>query len=227
MENKCPKCGTTLVTRILTKQLGSGSIDYPVAQVCPNCNWNRDLTGAGDLKPSPPEERKEEIKKEVKKPPAVKIVPPGPSPDFNKIITVALAIIVLAGIVWAFYPLTEKPAIETGQNPAPEPSTTPVPTVIQTPAVTEVAPTGNEKWILLDRFRIYRTGASKIRVGDKVIWKNLGKDPFNLVSNDIPDFGVKPLDYEKQIFYIFKKPGTYGFYIKENKNVNGTIVVET
>ncbi len=42
----------------------------------------------------------------------------------------------------------------------------------------------------------------------------------------IPDFGEKLLDNDKIISYIFKKPGTYGFYLKNNKNLNGTIIVE-
>src|SRR5574340_164144 len=92
MEDICPKCGSPLSTKIIKKELGLESIDYPVAQVCPKCNWNRDLTGAGDI--------------ETKKIPyAVPEANTKPELfDFDKFLTIALALLVLGGIVLAYYP---------------------------------------------------------------------------------------------------------------------------
>src|SRR5659263_11053 len=73
MEDKCPKCGETLLTRTITKKIGLGSIDYPIAQTCPKCNWNKDLTGAGDVVAKPVMQDAGESKKEEKK---AQIIPP-------------------------------------------------------------------------------------------------------------------------------------------------------
>lgn len=54
MADRCPKCGETLITKTIQKKIGSGSIDFPIAQVCPKCNWTRDLTGASDIIAKPP-----------------------------------------------------------------------------------------------------------------------------------------------------------------------------
>ncbi len=67
MEDKCPKCGETLLTRTIKKKIGLGSIDYPIAQTCPKCNWNKDLTGAGDVVAKPVMQDAGETKKEEKK----------------------------------------------------------------------------------------------------------------------------------------------------------------
>ena len=67
MEDKCPKCGETLITRTIKKKIGLGSIDYPIAQTCPKCNWNKDLTGAGDIDAKPVMQDAGEAKKEEKK----------------------------------------------------------------------------------------------------------------------------------------------------------------
>ncbi|VVB92088.1 Uncharacterised protein [uncultured archaeon] len=234
MEDKCPKCGNFLITKTIKKELGQGSIDYPVSQMCPKCNWSKDLTGAGDIVPKPLAIPEEEIEKNKVKPAAapVKIRPKAEpsSSGMNPVIIVVLAIFVVAALAWVFLPPAPKQSSET-------PTPTPVPTITGSPAataavaitntpVTEVTPTGAQKWIQLDSYRIFRNDASNIKVGDKVTWKNIGKDPFTLLSNDIPDFGEKLLDNDKIISYIFKKPGTYGFYLKNNENLNGSIIVE-
>ncbi|NJD75490.1 MAG: hypothetical protein FIB08_00145 [Candidatus Methanoperedens sp.] len=235
MEDKCPKCGNFLITKTIKKELGHGSIDYPVSQMCPKCNWSKDLTGAGDIAPKPLAVPEEEIKKEVVKPAAapVKIRPKSESPSsgMNTVIIVVLAIFVIAVLAWVFLPPAPKQSSEA-PTPTPTPAITgsPVATatvVIANTPVIEVTPTGVQKWIQLDSYRIFRNDASNIKVGDKVTWKNIGKDPFTLLSNNIPDFGEKLLDNEKITSYIFKKAGTYGFYLKNNENLNGTIIVET
>src|SRR3989304_9222978 len=56
MEDKCPNCGQVLITNTIKKELGQGSIFIPIGQVCPKCNWSKDLTGAGDIVPKPSSE---------------------------------------------------------------------------------------------------------------------------------------------------------------------------
>jgi DNA-directed RNA polymerase subunit M/transcription elongation factor TFIIS len=73
MEDKCPKCGETLITRTIKKKIGLGSIEYPVAQTCPKCNWNKDLTGAGDVVAKPVMQDAGEAKKEKKEEKKVQI----------------------------------------------------------------------------------------------------------------------------------------------------------
>ncbi len=218
MVDKCPKCNETLITRTIKKELGQGSIFIPIAQVCPKCNWSKDLTGAGDIVAKPPVMERSDVKfQETQK------NPPGPA-DMNKIITVALALIVLVGIAWAFYPKEQEHQVST-PPPVQAPAITVTPAITAT-QVPEVTPTGNKIYVKLDRYRIFRGANSNIKPGDEVIWINDGIDPITLASNNIPDFKDRPLDNGKQTSYIFKKPGTYNFYLKNNNNVNSTIVVE-
>ncbi len=232
MQDKCPKCGEQLITQTIKKELGHGSIDYPVSQTCPKCNWSKDLTGAGDIvsKPFIPDKmKKEEVKIQPAPPkaaPAKAPSKPVPSPDINKTITIALAILVLGGIVWAFFPSSAPEQVES-------PKTTAVPTVtvtqVQTPTATtaiEVTPTGKSIPVFLDRLRGFiRNKEATIKAGDEVIWRNTGTETVVLVSSD-GLFDSKILANDKEYRYIFKKPGTYNFYLKENTNLNGAIIVE-
>ena len=231
MEDKCPKCGSTLITRTIKKQMGFGSIDYPVALVCPKCGWNRDLTGASDIVSKPLAAETVETKKEEKKPPVTPTktpATPGTSSRTNMLITVALAIVVLAGIAWAFYPPAAK---QTPQVPSPMP--TPIVTVPATPVFTatpvpDVTLTGKTIGVKIERNRGFFSlvqGILNIKPGDEIIWTNEGTDLVTLVSSG-GLFDPRPLDNGKRTNYTFKKPGTYGFYLKENMNLTGTIVVE-
>lgn len=242
MEEKCPKCGEPLITRTIKKELGIGSIDYPIAQICPKCHWSKDLTGAGDIVSKPVIEVSGEIKKEEKapivapapfKPEPPKAQPkPQPSEGFNKTITIALAILVLAGLAWAF--LFYPPAPEKVDN---IPKTTPTPAVTQAPVTTatpvvEVTPTGNKTRVKLDSRRGFIPDKQLIKPGDELIWENSEVETVTLVSNDglyISNDGKydnQILAYGKRASYIFKKPGTYRFYLKGKQNLNGTITVE-
>lgn len=243
MEERCPKCGEPLITKTIKKELGLGSIDYPVARVCPKCNWNIDLTGAKDIKPpvTPVIEdvKKEEVKPSVVAKPPVVPAPPKAQPaagtgGFNKLLTIGLAILVIGGLIWAFSSNSAAPKQST---PISTLSPTPTPTITATVAtaatavvtgtqVPEITPTGNKTYIVLDRYRIYRGASSDIRAGDEVIWSNEGLDLITITSDDIPGFTEKVLDNGKQTLpYMFKKSGIYTYYLKNNKNVNGTIKV--
>ena len=231
MQDICPKCGELLITKTIKKELGLGSIDYPVAQECPKCNWSKDLTGAGEIVSKPVIAAPSEIKKEKK--PAVVAPAPSKPPEpestagINKLITVALAILVLGGLVWVFflYPGTPK----TIEN-IPQPTVTPEITRItiqptSTQVVPEVTPTGKSIPVFLDSQRGFiRNKDVTIKPGDEIVWRNTGANTITLVNNEklLDD---QTLAYDKEYRYIFKKLGTYSFNLK-GKNFTGTVTVE-
>jgi len=248
MVDKCPKCGEALITRTIQKKMGTGSIDFPVAQICQKCNWSKDLTGAGDIVAKSPATEETGVKSE-KRPEVVRQAPEKPkqapekprqviektslrpsaskqrAPDMNKIITIALAFLVIVGIVWAFMPKGNEP---TGDiQPTSTPEVTASATVTPTPDVT---PTGNKIKVKINRDRGYvlkEQANLKIKPGEEVIWLNEGSYPLTLISND-GLFEDKLLDYDKLTTHIFTKPGTYSFDIKVMgvKKFNGTVTVE-
>jgi len=236
MADKCPNCGETLITRTIQKKMGLGSIDFPVAQICQKCNWSRDLTGAGDIVVKPPSPEETFVKRE-KKPDVVRQVENTRSsadgssqrvPDTNKIITIILALIVIAGIVWVFLPKGAEQSISNQHSPAIEPKITATATVTAT-VISEVAPTGNKEWIRITRFKYVNPGQQnmKINPGDEVIWVNDDSYSLTLISKE-GLFEDKLLDNDKQISYIFKKIGTFNFDISVLgvKKFSGTVVVE-
>jgi plastocyanin len=237
MLDKCPNCGEPLVTKTIKKVLASGSIDYPISQTCPKCNWSKDLTGAGDVVSKPVTEKPLEAKKEdviIQHAPPPKAVPPksqpmpGPSTDINKIITVVLAILVLGGLAWAFFLYPGAPTKQGGNIPTPTPTPVITQTQVQTPTVTtipEVTPTGNKTLVKLDSRRGFIPNKQTTKPGDELIWRNTGTETLTLVSSD-GLFDAQLLANDKEFRYISKKTGTYNFYLKGNTNLNGTIVVE-
>lgn len=258
MADKCPKCGESLITRTIQKKMGLGSIDFPVAEICPKCNWNRDLTGAGDIVAKPPEpgtvkEKKPVIsgkvqEKPIQVPEKIRPVPEKPEPgmkmtgskdavshkrvpDMNKIMTIALVLIIMAAVIWAF--TSKAPAQPSVVMPAPTPTSTPIITSSATVSPTTIpggTHTGNNITVKIDRDRGYINSTQqnlKINPGDGIIWKNDGSYSLILVSND-GLFEDKLLNNEKITNYIFKNTGTYSFTIivKGVKKFNGTVVVE-
>lgn len=222
MEEKCPNCGEPLITNTIKKQLRLGSIEYPVVQICPRCNWSRDLTGAGDI-PSKPVIASSEAKKEKPPAPEPAVAKPVPLPDVSRLVTVALGIIIIGGFIWVLfiYPYS------LGKNVSPEPTPTPLQTVQTTTPVPEVTPTGKDIPVKLDRRRGFFPDTITIRVGDKIVWNNddRDKETVTLVSSE-DLFDAKLLPWLNRHNYIFREPGTYGFYLKEN-NLKGTIIVES
>ena len=234
MEDKCPKCGETLLTRTIKKKIGLGSIDYPIAQTCPKCNWNKDLTGAGDIKSKPvmqdagqaqKEEKKTEIKSQIKQ--EVPVLPsskPAPT-SINSLIPIVLAILVVAAIAWVFFmdpteegPLDSLPITPPiiNQTPVKTPTTTIIP---------EVTATGRKVPIRLESDRGFSPKNSTIKPGDEVVWTNDGTYNVILVSSE-NIFQEKSMSNGKRETYVFIKPGTYNFFIKGKENLKGTIIVE-
>lgn len=244
-DDRCPKCGEVLVAKTIRKELGTGSIEIPVSEECPKCGWSRDMTGAADIKPPAmpvsenvkrEEVKKEEIKRQVIEKPAAVSPPPKPQPrpessGFNKYLTAGLAILVIGALVWAFLiaPTTPKePGATVQPTPTPQVTSASAAPVATTGTPAEVTPTGKKIQVKLDRMRgLYNLvgGSMTIKAGDEVLFTNEGTYPVTIVSVDNL-FEPKFLDNGKRSNYLFKNTGSYGFYLKENKNLNGTIIVE-
>lgn len=164
------------------------------------------------------------------------MVQPEPeSSGLNKLITIALTILVLGGFIWIFYSAAPgntasvPPSAPLLQyNKTPVATVIPVITVVPVITVPETQPTGKKLSIKLDRHRGFYSliqGTFTINPGDEVIWINEGIDPITLVSSD-GLFEAKLLDNDKRTNYTFKISGTYRFYLKENINQNVTIIIE-
>ncbi|MCZ7402548.1 MAG: cupredoxin domain-containing protein [Candidatus Methanoperedens sp.] len=250
MEDKCPKCGETLLTKTIQKKIGSGSIDYPIAQTCPKCKWSKDLTGAGDIAAKPVmadagTARKEEAKKEIKtenttdnktdlKTKVQTVAPAKPVPPsggINTLIPIVLAILVLGAIAWVFFinPAQKEQVVPT-PTPTPRPVSTPV--VTQTPVRTiastpapVVTASGNHSSVKLDTQRGFTPKTVTIKPGDSIVWTNEGTYTVTLVSSE-GLFEDKLLNNAKRMDYTFLKTGTFNFYLKDEKSLTGTIVVE-
>jgi len=233
MEDKCPNCGETLITRTIKKKIGSGSIDYPIAQTCPKCKWSKDLTGAGDIVPKPVfqdagETKKAEVKPEIKtssSPPSK--TGPASSTGINTFIPIVLAILVVGAIGWVFF---MNPAEQNQADKSPKP--TPVPVITQTPVLTptitivpDVTASGKQFPVNLETKRGITPITVTIKPGDEVVWTNQGTYAVTLVSSD-GLFEDKFLNNAKRTSYLFKKIGTFSFYLKGDKNLTGTIKVE-
>ncbi|MDP2767449.1 MAG: hypothetical protein Q8O41_08375 [Candidatus Methanoperedens sp.] len=109
-------------------------------------------------------------------------------------------------------------------TPIPTSTVTATPLVIVTP-FPEATPTGNNTLVKLDSRRGFVPNIVTINAGDEIVWDNYYADTVTIVSND-GLFDARLLTYHQQYRYIFKKPGTYTFYLEQNQNLNGTIIVE-
>lgn len=109
-------------------------------------------------------------------------------------------------------------------TPTSTPTVTAAPLVMVTP-FPEATPTGNKTLVKLDSRRGFAPSNVTINAGDEIVWDNYFADMITLVSKD-GLFDARLLAYHQQYRYIFKKPGTYTFYLEQNQNLNGTIIVE-
>ncbi len=106
--------------------------------------------------------------------------------------------------------------------PPPQVTATVAPVVTTTP---EITPTGNRALIELDSRRGFTPQTQTISAGDEIIWENTGAETITLISSD-GFFTPQLLAFNKQYSYVFNQLGTYNFYLENNKNLNGTILVE-
>jgi plastocyanin len=233
MEDKCPKCGETLLTKTIQKKIGSGSIDYPIAATCPKCKWSKDLTGAGDIVAKPVmadagATKKEEVRSAKQPVPTAAPSKPVPSPGgINTLIPIILAILVVGAIAWVFFiNPAQKERVVTTPTPVPTKvvTQTPVRTSTSTPTP-EVTPSGNKSSVELETNRGFNPKTVTIKAGDKIVWTNGGTYSVTLVSSE-GLFEEKNLNTAKQMNYTFLRTGTFNFYLKDEKSLTGTIVVE-
>ena len=136
---------------------------------------------------------------------------------------IALTLVLLSGCI------EEKQGTQvptSGQTPAvTTPVTVPVSSQATATAVSDVTPTGKKELIELDNRRVFNPQTIKIEPGDEIFWNNIQVDTLILVSED-GLFSDQELRYDQKYQYIFNKIGTYRFYLKNNKSLNGTIIVE-
>lgn len=114
-------------------------------------------------------------------------------------------------------------------TPTPPPAATPGVTATAAPSITEtplpgVTPTGKSILIKLDSQRGFIPGTQTIQPGDEILWSNYDTETVTLISGE-GLFVAQVLQYYAEYRYVFKTPGTYTFYLKENKNLTGTIIV--
>ena len=220
MVDKCPKCKETLITHAIKKELSQGSIFIPIAEICPKCNWNKDLTGAGDIVKS--------ASATISKPVVTKA--PSKPMDLNRFLSVGLVIIVLLGVAWAFYPKAKENPVTTIPEPSPTPVITATPVITEQVPVSEVTPTGKKVQVKIDKYRGFVDASQKnlkIRLGDEIVWTNDDSYRITLISKE-GLFEDEVIDYGYRKNYVFKKEGTFNFNLKVGDIVkfNGTVVVE-
>jgi plastocyanin len=133
--------------------------------------------------------------------------------------------ILLITVIWLAVLLSGCVGDKNTTEPA---KTTPAITDTATPLMTplpEVTPTGNVTQVKLNGARGFIPNIQTIKAGDEVVWDNFDPITVTLVSND-GFFDAKLLANYQQYRYVFPKPGTYTFSLK-NINLTGTIIVES
>lgn len=237
METKCPNCGEILQTKSIQKKIGLGSIDYPIAQICPKCHYKKDLTGAGQIIAKPVFMEEHDVKKaetgiEMKPsaPTEVPQKPQGSSTGINSLIPILLAILVVGAIAWVFFinPTEDEPIeIPSTETATPPPTVTSLPPAnTSTPAAPEATASGRKVAVSVQSDRGFTPSAKTIKIGDEVIWTNEGTYMLTLSSSDglFEDF---PMNMGKTKRYVFTRTGTYNFSLKGKENLEGMVIVES
>jgi plastocyanin len=140
----------------------------------------------------------------------------------------SIILITVIGLI-IFFSGCIKEEVSTKQVSTQVLTPTPIPTVIATPRVTanpflEAIPTGNQTLVRLDSRRGFVPDTVTINAGDEILWSNYDTETVTLISGD-GLFVAQVLQYYAGYRYVFKMPGTYNFYLKENKNLADTIIV--
>jgi plastocyanin len=113
---------------------------------------------------------------------------------------------------------------QEGLIPTVTPTVTSSPLEKATP-FPEATPTGNKTPVKLDARRGFIPIIQTIEPGDEIVWNNIAVDTITLVSDD-GLFNNQILSYDKQYRTIFRKIGKYNFHLENDKNLNGTVIVE-
>jgi plastocyanin len=241
---KCPKCGGFVQTKSLTKSIGFGSVEIPVAQFClnPVCDWYQDFAEA----------RKPEDIKEGYHLKATSIkgkLPRMNMPELSRNHMIAMgsivAIIVLyfliSSLTTASNPVDDKitsaPLSELTNNTTTntrlqETPKVPIPTLPPTPEKVELKIEPMIYTIKMDVSNGFSPVSTTINISDTILWIN-GENMrprVILVSRD-GLFENHLLQYPGRYQYQFNKSGKYTFALaeygtyKEYPNATGSVIV--
>jgi plastocyanin len=97
-------------------------------------------------------------------------------------------------------------------------------TPLMTP-IPELTSSGIITQVKLDGVIGFIPNTQTIKDGDQIVWENFDPLTITLLSND-GLFEAQLLTFYQQYRYVFSKPGTYIFSLK-NTNLTGTIIVES
>jgi hypothetical protein len=238
---KCPKCGGFVQTKSLTKSIGFGSVEIPVAQFClnPVCDWYQDFAEARK-----PEDIKEGY--HVKAPSLEGKLPRFKISGFSRNHMIALgsviAIIILYFMISFLTPVSNTVDEKIPQPPLSELSnnttakrlqeTPKVPTALPAPDRIEVTIEPRSYMVKVDVGHGYFPDPIIINVSDTIVWNNEEnvRPRVVLVSRD-GLFEKQPLQYPGRYQYQFNRSGKYTFALaeygtyKEYPNATGSVIV--
>jgi hypothetical protein len=243
---KCPKCGGFVQTKSLTKSIGFGSVEIPVAQFClnPVCDWYQDFAEARK-----PEDIKEGY--HLKAPSIKGKLPQINMPEVSRNHMIALgsviAIIIIYFLISSLTPVSnpvndkipQAPISESSINPVA--NTTPAARIQETPKVIAALPTPEKLQINIETMSYmvkmdvghgFFPDPKVINISDTIVWVNEenGRPRVVLVSRD-GLFENQLLQYPGKYQYQFNQSGKYTFALaeygtnKEYSNATGSVIV--
>jgi amicyanin len=72
----------------------------------------------------------------------------------------------------------------------------------------------------------YKAATHKIKVGEKVVWRNADAMPHTVTSTDGGPLNSGQLGKGGKYSFTFKEPGTYSYYCSYHPSMKGTVIVE-
>ena len=72
----------------------------------------------------------------------------------------------------------------------------------------------------------YKAATHKIKVGEKVVWRNADAMPHTVTSTDGGPLNSAQLGKGGEYSFTFKEPGTYSYYCSYHPSMKGTVIVE-
>lgn len=72
----------------------------------------------------------------------------------------------------------------------------------------------------------YTAATHKVKVGEKVVWRNADAMPHTVTSTDGGPLNSSQLGKGDEYSFTFKEPGTYNYYCSYHPSMKGTVIVE-
>ena len=72
----------------------------------------------------------------------------------------------------------------------------------------------------------YKAATNKIKVGEKVVWRNADAMPHTVTSTDGGPLNSGQLGKGGEYSFTFKEPGTYNYYCSYHPSMKGVVIVE-